>query len=151
MPRRWTVKHGDGQFCKSRAAQRMTRAVTTMGKVHTNTIDGYWGCFKNCMRGMKSLRTETQPLFLAEFMWRHNSSVLDPNRSVFERILVLLGSYAHEETIAHQLMRLQFMKSAKQTAQHLRLNCLTYLTTDQLHAPMLHTYIKKEASSRQKI
>ena len=47
----------------------MTMAVTVMGKVHTNRIDGYWGCFKNCMRGVKSLRTETQPLFLAEFMW----------------------------------------------------------------------------------
>lgn len=100
------VKHADGQFVKGRSGVRMTRAVVTMGKVHTNTVDGYWGCFKNCMRGMKSLRKEHQPLFLAEFMWRHNILVMDPSRGVFEHILSLLGSFSNDTTLVDLLASL---------------------------------------------
>ena len=100
-----SVKHADGQFSKVRP-RRMTRLVTSMGKVHTNTIDGYWGSFKNAMRGMKSLRREHQPLFLAEFMWRHNASVLCPTRSIFEQMLTLLADYRDDHALAQALSSL---------------------------------------------
>ena len=96
------VKHGDGQFVKKRSV-RIARSVSTLGKVHTNTIDGYWGSFKNAMRGMKSLRREHQPLFLAEFMWRHNATVTNPSRCLFEQILALLGLYSEDKTLIDAL------------------------------------------------
>ena len=70
---------------------------------NTNTIDGYWGSFKNAMRGMKSLRREHQPLFLAEFMWRHNATVTNPSRCLFEQILALLGLYSEDKTLMDAL------------------------------------------------
>ena len=101
-----SVKHADGQFSKT-LPRRMTRMVTTMGKVHTNTIDGYWGSFKNAMRGMKSLRREHQPLFLAEFAWRHNESVLHPHEGLFHRILRALAAVRDNSDIVDKFLALR--------------------------------------------
>ena len=95
-----SVKHADGQFVKTTAKKRLTRLVTSMGRVHTNTIDGYWGSFKIHMRGMKSLRTEHMPLFLAEFMWRHNTPILSPSTSIFVQMLALRADYKDDAVLA---------------------------------------------------
>ena len=80
----------------------------SIGKKHTNTIYGYRGSVKNEMRGMKSLRGEHQPLFLAEFIWRHNAAVLDPSRYLFGQMLRLLGT-----TVTMLLWRRHFRNSVR--------------------------------------
>ena len=57
------VDHGNGQF-----AFTLPNGIN----VHSNTIDGHWGQWKNVMRGMKSTKRRQLQYHAAEYCWRHN-------------------------------------------------------------------------------
>ena len=79
-----SVCHKDGEFVSKSDPD-----------LHTNSIDGSWGCFKNRIRAFGGIRKERLPLALYEFMWRHNTGISCPDVPVFYRVLSLLGSYSH--------------------------------------------------------
>ena len=72
IDRKWVIRiririaYEDGEYAKV--------DVT----VHTNSIEGVWGNFKNFIRGMKGLKRHKYPLYLYEFMWRLNVNIVSP-------------------------------------------------------------------------
>ena len=80
-----SVSHQVGQYAKN-----SKKKVLKGFRVHTNTIEGVWGNFKNWVRGKKGAYRDRYPLYLYEFMWRHNTRITTPNSEVFHEILKLL-------------------------------------------------------------
>ena len=79
------VSHQAGQYAKN-SKKKVLKGV----RVHTNTIEGVWGNFKNWVRGKKGIYRARYPLYLYEFMWRHNIRITAPTSNVFHEILKLL-------------------------------------------------------------
>ena len=79
------VSHQAGQYAKNSRKKKLKGI-----RVHTNTIEGVWGNFKNWIRGKKGVYRDRYPLYLYEFMWRHNIRITAPNSDVFHEILKLL-------------------------------------------------------------
>ena len=79
------VSHQAGQYAKNSKKKKLKGI-----RVHTNTIEGVWGNFKNWIRGKKGVYRDRYPLYLYEFMWRHNTRIKAPNSDIFHEILKLL-------------------------------------------------------------
>ena len=77
------VSHQDGEYAK--------RTDSFYGVVHINTIEGIWGNYKNFLRAKKGVKTHRHPLYLYEFMWRHNTKITNPDSSIFHEILKLMS------------------------------------------------------------
>ena len=90
------ISHGDGVFVQ--------------GETHTNTVDGFWGGFKNTLRGKRSVYGSRLPLHLTEFMWRHNLRICSTDVSVFDAAVDVLASVSlddDENDIANLLRDIQ--------------------------------------------
>ena len=79
------VSHQAGQYAKNSRKKKLKGI-----RVHTNTIEGVWGNFKNWVRGKKGVYRDRYPLYLYEFMWRHNTRILAPKSDIFHELLKLL-------------------------------------------------------------
>lgn len=58
------------------------------GKVHTQTIDGYWGLLKTHLDSIGGIRKERLHLFIGEHVWRYNFRHLTRKEQV--KIIYLL-------------------------------------------------------------
>lgn len=62
------------------------------GRVHTQTIDGYWGLLKTHLDAIGGIRKERLPLFIGEHVWRYNFRRLT-RREQAQRICLLLTRF----------------------------------------------------------
>lgn len=60
------------------------------GSVHTNSVEGFWGCLKRSLASVGGVRQERLPLFVGEFAWRYNYRKLTHTEQV-ARLLELLN------------------------------------------------------------
>ena len=72
------VSHQAGEYAKN------SRKKPLKGlRVHINTIEGVWGNFKNWIPGKLGVNRHRYPLYLYEFLWRHNAGITTPNCNFF--------------------------------------------------------------------
>lgn len=62
------------------------------GKVHTQTVDGYWGLLKTHLDSIGGIRKERLHLFIGEHLWRYNFRHLTRKEQV-KRIYLLLTRF----------------------------------------------------------
>lgn len=62
------------------------------GDVHTNGIEGFWGCLKRQLRSIGGIRRERLGLYVAEQTWRHNHR----HRSLDEQAEMLFNLVAEK-------------------------------------------------------
>ena len=80
-----SVSHQAGEYAKNSRKKQLKGL-----RVHINTIEGVWGNFKNWIRGKLGVNRQRYPLYLYEFMWRHNTRITAPKSDFFHEILKLL-------------------------------------------------------------
>jgi len=59
------------------------------GRVHTQTIDGFWGYLKTAMDGIGGIKRENLGLFVHEQQWRYNHRKLTKKERAHRLLLVL--------------------------------------------------------------
>ena len=79
-----SVNHQSGEY--ARQSSQYDGVV-----VHTNSIEGVWGSYKNWLRGMKGDGKERHRPYLYEFMWRHNIAVTAPKSPILMEVLKLMS------------------------------------------------------------
>ena len=82
-----SVNHSEGQY-----------STTADGlRIHTNTIDGHWGQWKNVMRGMKSVKGRQLAAHAAKYCRSHNARA--QKADCFEAMLELCRVKRVDETM----------------------------------------------------
>jgi transposase-like protein len=66
------------------------RGEYVRGDIHTNSIEGFWGCLKRQLRSIGGIRRSRLWLYVAEQTWRHNHRSL----SLDEQVEILLNLVA---------------------------------------------------------
>ena len=52
------------------------------GNIHTNGVEGFWGCLKRQLRSIGGIRRTRLGLYVAEIAWRHNHRHLPIEKQV---------------------------------------------------------------------
>jgi hypothetical protein len=60
----------------------------TKGNNHINGLEGFWGYLKRQLASRGGIRREKLPLYLAEYVWRHNNRKLSVERQIEKLFLV---------------------------------------------------------------